>query len=538
MAKNTKQINQINYGELHIYYPIKFDTKLSYSKLCETLFKSNISFNETYQQKIMDSLGVSLANTTDEFQNNIINADPNDISVSINVKDTETNKTYHPCFNYKPTYEINEENIRIELCSSDSSILLNVVSTELEALQQRISRMQDELELSDRIYGNSFTSNQERILLLPFKAKLPNNQIVWIHAILFVFRNNMGILKLEIPLIKTDIAPLKDYDIDALVKSIDNCWNTNTVDPKIKLSELVDYYLNTIVKNNKINIIKYNNEIRNILFVDFDEIPKQINNISADIQEELFRIISAPVPDYPYTSYSKDAREHMEKYSWGQHGIKYIIKTNGGVLSIIDKNLLDYFSSKFKEENNTSVLDDSDYTYMCNTLANNMNVNIEFAILIIMLKKTNECNDIYNKKQKKRNLFKIRKEYNQNILFINELQNTCYGTVIEQTSQIEEMMPLYLKTNIINSNQTALNNILKDEEQKRNEAFLNFISIGSLMLSIIFGLPSIYEALSILRKTFLCIVENDIPYLTLESTSVILWLLLNLFILIRLLRKK
>lgn len=200
--------------------------------------------------------------------------------------------------------------------------------------------------------------------------------------------------------------------------------------------------------------------------------------------------------------------------------------------------MLDYYSSIFKEENNTSVLDDSDYTYMCNMLANDININIEFAIIIIMLKKTNECNDIYNKTQKKHNLVKIRKEYNQNILFINELQNTCYGTVIEQTSQIEEMMSLYLKRDINTANQTALNNILKDEEQKKNEHFINFISVGTLMLSIVFGLPSIYESLSILRKTTLGILENNIPYITIENSSIILWLLLNFFIIIRLLFKK
>lgn len=98
--------------------------------------------------------------------------------------------------------------------------------------------MQKEFELSDKIYGNSFTSNQERILLLPFKAKLSNDKIVWIHAILFIFRNNMGILKLELPLIDADITPLKEYDADSMVKSIDNCWHINTVDSNIKLSEL------------------------------------------------------------------------------------------------------------------------------------------------------------------------------------------------------------------------------------------------------------------------------------------------------------
>lgn len=538
MAKTKKEITHLNYGELHMYYPIKFDTKLSFSKLCDALSKSNVSFNKEYQQKIMDSLGVSLANTVNDFQQNMSCTDMDDIALSFKVRDFETNKIYQPHRDYKPAYEINAETIRIELLSSDSSIYLNVVNTELEALQQRITRMQKEFELSDKIYGNSFTSNQERILLLPFKAKLSNDKIVWIHAILFIFRNNMGILKLELPLIDTDITPLKEYDADSMVKSIDNCWHINTVDSNIKLSELPNYYLKSIVENNKINIIKYNNDIRNIIFVDFDEIPRQINNISSDIQEELFRIISAPVPDYPFTSYSKDAREHIEKLSWGQHSIKYIIKTNGGVLSLIDKNLLDYYSSIFKKENNTSVLDDSDYTYMCNMLANDININIEFAIIIIMLKRTNECNDIYNKTQKKHNLFKIRKEYNQNILFINELQNTCYGTVIDQTSQIEKMMSLYLKKDINTANQTALNNILRDEEQKKNEHFINFISAGTLILSIVFGLPSIYESLSILRKTTLVILENNIPYITIKNSSVILWILLNFFIIIRLLFKK
>ena len=178
MAKNKKEITHLNYGELHMYYPIKFDTKLSLSKLCDALSKSNVSFNKEYQQKIMDSLGVSLANTVNDFHQNMPCTDMDDIALSFKVRNFETNKIYQPHPGYKPAYEINAETIRIELLSSDSSIYLNVVNTELEALQQRISRMQKEFELSDKIYGNSFTSNQERILLLPFKAKLSNDKIV------------------------------------------------------------------------------------------------------------------------------------------------------------------------------------------------------------------------------------------------------------------------------------------------------------------------------------------------------------------------
>ena len=89
--------------------------------------------------------------------------------------------------------------------------------------------------------------------------------------------------------------------------------------------------------------------------------PNQINNISSELQEELFRIISAPVPEHSYTSYSSDAREHMKKYSWGQHGIKYIMKTNGGVLSLIDRSLLNYYINEFKKSTNTPVLDNKLY---------------------------------------------------------------------------------------------------------------------------------------------------------------------------------
>ncbi|MCM1399198.1 MAG: hypothetical protein NC225_06905 [Clostridium sp.] len=536
MAKNKIQISHLNYGELHIYYPVKFDTKLSFSILCNTLYKSSISFNEEYQEKIMNSLGTSLSNATNDFQQQISESDIDDTHITLKVRDTKTNKVYQPLADYESDYEIDSDNIRFEFLPSDSSVSLNIVSTELEALQQRLARMEKEFDLSSKIYGDSFTLNQKRILMLPFKAKLTNGKFVWLHAILIVFSNKMGVLKLELPLIDADVSPLKEYNIDSLVNSIDNCWKINNVDSDIKLSDLPNHYLKSIVDNNKVNIIKYNGEIRNILFIDFDEMPNQINSMSTELQEELFRIISAPVPDYSYTSYSKDAREHMIKYSWGNHGMKYIIKTNGGVLSLIDKNLLNYYISEFKAETNTSVLDNDDYTYMCNLLANDINTNIEFAILIIMLKKTNVCNNIYNKTQKRRDLFKIRKEYYQNILFINELQNTCYGTVIEQTSQIEKMMPLYLKTEINNSNQTALDNILKDEDQKKNEHFLNFISIGSLMLSLIFGLPSIYEALIILHKVFY--ITNNIPYITLENFSVVLWLLLNIFIIIKLLLKR
>lgn len=81
------------------------------------------------------------------------------------------------------------------------------------------------------------------------------------------------------------------------------------------------------------------------------------------------------------------------------------------------------------------------------------------AILVGIIKGVNQRAELY----------KIRREYYQNILFINELQRTCYGSVIEQISEMEEKMPLYCNASINESNQIALDNILKGDQQYRSD---------------------------------------------------------------------
>lgn len=537
MSSTKYQINNLKYGELHFYYSLKFNTDLSFSDLCDTLQKSNICFNEEYQQQVIDSLGTSLANITSDFQSQNSISDSNN-SVSYIVKDNSTGEKYKPTLNNISPYVINGDNIRLEISSSTPSISLNVYSTELESLQERLLKLKEEYEQCKTIYGNSFVDNQDRILLLPIKATLTNGESVWIHALLFVFRNNTGILKLEMPLTDIDIAPLKNNDINSFVKSIENCWDIDSFSQDIKLSTLSRFYIKQINDATGINIINYNNEIRNIILIDFNGLPKRIDSMPNEIQEELYRIISAPVPDYSFTSYTKEAQEYIEKHSWGAHGIKYITKINGGLLSIIDQSLLDYIITNFKENENISNIDEDDYFNICSSIAKDVNINVEFAILIIMLKKLNECNDMYNKTQKKYDINKIRKEFYQNILFINDLQSSCYGTVCEQTSELEKMMPLYLKSETNAINQKAINNILNDEIQQSNKDFMDFISIVTLLFTIIFGLPSILEAITILRKNLLYFITTDIPFVTLENTSILIWVFLNALIILKISKKK
>lgn len=67
MSKSKITFTKLNYGEIHMYYPIIFETDLSFSKLCDTIFCSDICYNKRFCNRKNDELGSSLANTVSEY---------------------------------------------------------------------------------------------------------------------------------------------------------------------------------------------------------------------------------------------------------------------------------------------------------------------------------------------------------------------------------------------------------------------------------------------------------------------------------------
>ena len=65
-------IEKIIYGEIHSYYPLKFETDLDFEALCETVRQSTVFFSEEYQNKIMDSLGYSLSRSIREMPGELL----------------------------------------------------------------------------------------------------------------------------------------------------------------------------------------------------------------------------------------------------------------------------------------------------------------------------------------------------------------------------------------------------------------------------------------------------------------------------------
>ena len=465
MNNQISNTRKITYGELHFYYPFKFDNKYSYTQIHKKIEKSPLLFTDEYQQKVLDSLGYSLVETFTDIKKEFeASTSPNNPCI-LKMSDYQKYKSMKCA-----PMSIIPDDILLEIENGESSIKFYIKDADLELLNERIIRLQEEYDISLKFYGHNFANRQDRFLLLPLKIELENGKFTWLYPLIYLFENNMGILKLELPVFDSYIEPLLENDHDRFIKKIINKWQIKNYNSETTLSSIQNFYLSNLLDDIKIDMVSYSNELKNIILVDFDGIPQHINSIPKDVTEDLFRVICAPVPSRSNTTYTKDAEEYLKNHSWGGHGVKYVAKSTGGCLSFIDKTILDYVSDDYKIQTKTSVLTPfNDYYYLCNKLARDLCVNVEFALLIILLKKTNESNDYFNKIASMKKLSDTRIEYNKNVLFISELQENCYGSVSEQTALLERMMPHYYKHEITSAKRAAIDNILQQNEQEKNK---------------------------------------------------------------------
>jgi hypothetical protein len=512
-------IEKVKYGEVHLFYPLRFETNNRLENFTELVKKSKVLFTEEYQNEILSSLGFSASQIVKDLQENFTNNE-----FIFKAQDLGVHNTINP-----NQYNLDDEDIELELEDTGSSLKVNFFHKELEELQQQIYRLSHESYFSSQFYGNKFISLQRQFVLLPLKIELSNGENVWLTATLYIFANGMGYLKMQFPLIDIGIEPLMENDLNNFIKKVINKWRTpnDTLEPS--LSDIADFYIKSLAEDTCMDLRIYNDPITYITLIDFEGIPKQMGSVPNEVQEDLFRIIAAPVPNTKSTSYSNTARDYIKANSWGDHNIKYVVKTTGGCLSFIDNALLD----EYKSQNSISCMDNSDYS----NLASNVFFNVKFALSIIILKKLNFSNCYYEKVNGLGDLSKIQKEYNKNILFICDLQEECFGTVSEQTEFFESRMCHYLKQNIVDKKLAAIDSIINDEEKKKDEKFQNFLAIGGFIVTLLFGLSAIFDTIVIIRKVFAFIPYN-VPVLTLENSSFLLWVILNVIILFKIVKMK
>ena len=130
---------------------------------------------------------------------------------------------------------------------------------EIFAYNKRIINLNFEREKHQEIYGKTFADCQRRFPLWPLNIQLMNGEYVWLNAVLCIFENMMGVLKFELPLVNVSMQPLKDYDYDAYIRSVDNKWKVlpNCSEPTIK--NLRNAYIQAITSQVPISIVAHEN---------------------------------------------------------------------------------------------------------------------------------------------------------------------------------------------------------------------------------------------------------------------------------------
>lgn len=521
MSKNSiNEIEHIQHGRLDIYIPLKFETNYSFNNLCNRISK----YIDEEIGKHISQMNTSLQDIYENLQDEMHIKENKKLSVNRRVKKNFRDKRI------SKERKISRENdgTKIELIPTHNGIKLTMMPGEMNAYYERCHELEIEYERQEKIYGNKFVNSQKRFVLFPVHAQLNSGEFVWINIILYIFANKIGILKFELPLSNVSSQPLKEYNYDEFIEKVDDKWEIIDEIKNITSKDIYSAHLKRISEHCRVTIVSLEYGIlKNIILSSFDGIPKNVDNIPIEIKKELFRIIAAPVSNTDSMSYTHVARDYIEKYSWGQRNIKYITSNNGGCLSIVDTTLIDCIKQDYIKQLGVEVLEANQLEIIYKNLIRDVCINVEFVLLVLLLKRINSTYMYGMKLMNPKEIHKIQREYNLNLMFISGLQEQCYGTVSEQLDVFEKLMPYYINNKIAELKMDAIDRILYDEESQRYDWLQNFLAIGGLLATIIFGLPAIYDTVLIIRNECSFITE-DIPVLTLENVSIGLWIILML----------
>lgn len=511
MAKNEQQrIEKIQCGRIDFYIPLIFQNK-NFENICIKINKGLDKYIARHCSAIQLDTQDFMADQEDKDEKKSIVQ-----RVKRFICDRRKNQR-------RAIYRENMNNI-IKVGVTDKEIKIKLTLEEMETFQDKRDELIDMYDKYKEIYGLEFTNSQVIYVLLPLHIQLNNGEYVWLNAILFVFQNKMGILKLELPLSNVSSQPLMENDYNAYIKKIEIPWLIDMQIQKNTIECICEAYKKKFIEDVGISVRGVGGMFRNVILSQFDGMPKQINNISNGVMVDLYRIIAAPVTMMDCTSYERDAREYIKEHQWVKHNSKYICSTTGACLSITDVAFREYFLERYKQIYGIDVFEEQEKKIIYERVVNNLCLNAEYAIIILVLKYLNAKYFYELLLKNPQAMNDAKKKYNINIMFISEWQEECFGTVTEQIETFERVMPYYLKENITAEKLRAIDDILATEEAKRQESLQNVIGFGGLAMAALFGFPAIYETISIMRDmcTFITI---DIPIFTIKNISALVWVI-------------
>lgn len=514
--KRNQSLNYIKNGAIDFYYGLKFETKLDYEKLCNKI-----------QEKIDGSFQNYNNYVKTVFQENIKEAiHQTGLENEIYIKDTDKAKIKDKFYELS---DLKDEITNIELDFTDNGFRIKPITIVENYLNKMYGEGKFDFDFSERIYGDFYVESQTRFVLPPIKVELQNGSVKLLTAMIFVFNNNAAVLRLTLPIDNTDSEPLMLNNMSDYIVSTQPIYGSLLQLEGNSINAIQDCYCRYIASVKKVTSVVSYKRIVNIILANHSGMFNDVKNIPNKIKEDIYKISMAPVQERDGVSYTEESINHIEKNGFFFNGMGYILSNMGKCISIVDNTVVDFAKQNFEKE------------IVFDKLINDIRRNIEFTIIILLLKNINDSYYFYKKGLYNSNLSKVKNEYNKNRIFISLLQDDVYGSVREITSKFEENMTFFLDVKNVEERIDALNSILDEEQSNRILQLQNALSIVGLIFTIIFGLPAINDTLTHIRQ--LCyFITYDIPFVSIENISFSLWFLMSvgmgLFVLHKLKRKK
>lgn len=508
-SKVDETIKNIDRGAIDFYYALKIESDLKYNKLCKAIDEYNNAVYKEYDEELHK-----------EFKTTVMEA-KNELDIGNEIKLVNAK----PCF-WKKMFIRNEKrntiskkNIqRIELDSEGAFFKFIPVTDIHEHLKNLRDTSNNDYQYCKCVYGDFYVNCQTRFILPSFKIELISGATVFSETFLYVFENNSAVLRITLPIEDVDIDPLLQNDISIYIKSITSPFSSIAAPEENSVSAIFDFYYDYIRNVKKIRNIILCGELGNIILANHNSIPDDIKQMSSALKEKLYKIVVAPFQERKNTSYKEEAIEYIKNNNYTVNGLSYITSNMGKCVSVVDKNVIEFAKENFTMDIEDEFKEDVAF----GKIISDTRQNVEYTFVMLMLKKINYFYTFYKKSNYYDNSHKIRLLFNNDIIFINTLQNGCYGSVREQLVQFEQKMAYFLDSKNTIEKMDAIDSIINGEKEQRNSSLQNIISVLGLLFTGVFGLPAINETLSLIRNicTF---IRYDIPYLTVNNCSIVIW---------------
>lgn len=491
-----RELLYVKNGAIDLYYGLRIETKLPYAKMCNNI-----------REKVANVFHVQNDNIRNVFTHNIKEAADKCGISALKVKcadwpDTEK----HPELSSISKDDIS--GIEFKMKPRGFSICGRTILEDY--LSQAIDDIEGNYTHNREIYGEYYVNAHALIPMSPIKIKLKNGSSTLLHVMLFLFKNKMGVLRMTLPIDNLDTIPLTENNIDNYIACAETFQGFPVPLLDKSIGSIAALYYQFLTEVKKITSVVPFKNVVNIILANHSKAFDSVDNVPEELKEDIYKICAAPIHDMPGFSYKQDAIKHFADLSYRFKGLAYVIGTMGKCVSIIDKTFVKSIGADFS---NIQAL---------NWIIKEIRRNVEFTIIILLLKNINNGYIFDQSISSSNNLYKTNNDYNMSKIFISLLKSGVYGSVRELTTAFEEKMTYFLDEENVSDRINAMNNILDGEQSRRTIRLENILSVGGLLFTIIFGLPAINETLAYIRA-FCSFIEINIPIISIKNCSIIIW---------------